>query len=200
MNKILFFAGALFCASTTFAATIFVTPGTQTVNVGSSVNIDVNLSGLGNGVTPSVGTYDLDVNFDSALLSFSSVTWGTGLDVLALGSIQFATPGTGTVNLFELSLDSVSDLNSLQLPTFRLFTLSFTTLAAGTSPVTISVNALGDADGVALPFNAIDGSLTIQETGGSPVPEPSTFLPIAIVLLGFGVRFRSGLCGRTIQD
>jgi hypothetical protein len=176
----------LITAVEALATTIYVTPAGQTAGLNSPVSVDVNVSGLGSAIAPSVGTYDLDVAFDSTLLSFSSVIWGTGLDVLGLGDIQSAMPGVGTIELFELSLDSPSDLNSLQLPAFGLFTLNFSTLAVGTSSLTLNVVALGDADGVSLPADVSNGSVTVSSGSPSQVPEPNTALPL-LLILGFRV-------------
>lgn len=162
----------LLVAIDSLAATITIDPVSQIVSLGGPASIDVNVSGLGNLVAPSLGTYDLDIFFDPALLSFSSIIWGTGLDVLDLGSIQSATPAVGMINAFALSLDSPTELNSLQPGAFRLFRLTFSTVAEGVSAITVNVNALGDAAGVALTTDITNGLVTV-EAGASNVPEPS---------------------------
>ena len=69
---------------------------------------------MGSNIAPSLGTFDLDLSFNNSILSLDSVAFGDQLDILGLGSLQIATPGTGIVNLYELSFDSVDDLNNLQ--------------------------------------------------------------------------------------
>lgn len=183
-----FFALGIFCtASPLSAASIVVSPGTQTALLSSTITLDLNISDLGSGSAPSVGVYDLTVTFNPAILSFSSVLWGTGLDVLSLGSLQSLTAGTGTVNVFELSLDLASDLNSLQPDSFRLFTLSFSTLSFGTTSIAIILNSLGDADGANLPVTLTNGFVTVGPE--SSVPEPgSAPTTLAGVLILFSLR------------
>jgi hypothetical protein len=169
---------------------ITVSAGSSTLELGSNASIDFYINGLANGTAPSVGVYDLTVSFDPSILSFSSVGWGTGLDVFGLGDIQSATLATGTIELFELSLDSSSDLNAFQSDAFRLFTLTFVADASGTSPLDISVNALGDADGVSLPANIEGGSITVGQP--SAVPEHNEIIPI-LVTCGYLTRRRKAL-------
>jgi hypothetical protein len=69
---------------------------------------------------------------------------GDQLDLFSLGSLALATPGAGSVNLFELSLDTVSDLNDLQAPDFILAKLSFDPFGIGISPLTFSATRLRD--------------------------------------------------------
>jgi hypothetical protein len=104
---------------------------------------------------------------------------GDQLDLLGLGSLASATPGSGLVNVFELSFDSVDDLNNLQAADFILARLLFDTASAGISALTLNINALGDAFGDALTANVQDGSVTVTST--TIVPEPSSIL---LLLLG----------------
>ena len=161
------------------AVTLSVIPEGPAVNVGSTFSVDVMASGLVDGAAPSIGTYDLDLSYNSSVVSFASATFGTGLDVLGLGSIQELDSGTpGKVNVFELSLDSEADLNQLQNDTFKLFTLTFNAAAAGSTALGLTVNALGDAAG-----NSLDATLQNASVAVAPVP-----LPPAVLLL------LSGLC------
>ena len=129
------------------AAIISTIPSSQNVSLGNLFSINLVISGLSSGTAPSVGTFDLDLFFDPLLLSFVSGTFGNQLDILGLGSLQTISPGFGTVNFFELSLDTIDDLNNLQADSFILATLTFDTLVVGTSSLTLNVNALGDAEG-----------------------------------------------------
>ena len=125
----------LVVASSDASATILLSPApsTQTIAAGGLTTIDLRIAGLGAGVAPSLGAYDVDLMFDPSVLSFVSATFGDGvlgnqLDLFGLGNVSFLTPSTGMVNLFELSLDTPADLNALQADAFVLASLSFSGL------------------------------------------------------------------------
>lgn len=157
-------SGALNAAQ---AASISLSPSTQSVTSGNAYSIDVLFDAEGS--TAGLGAFDFDVSFDSSLLGFASASFGTGLDALGLGSLQALTPGAaGSLNLFEVSLDSAADLLAYQSQSFKLATLTFTGLSAGSANFGLSINALSDAAG-----NSI-----------AAVPEPTTY---AMLLAGLGM-------------
>jgi hypothetical protein len=148
----------------------------QTIPLGSQASFDIDISGLGNGT--ALGTYDINLDFDPSLLSYSSITFGNQLDLFGLGDIQSVTPGIGSVEVFELSIDSAADLNALQSDAFLLATLNFSTLATGLdSPVTLSVNALGDAFGNSISPATQNGTVSVTS---SPEPGPIWLLIMAL--------------------
>jgi hypothetical protein len=170
------------------AITIGFDPVSQNVSLGSPAVVDLFISGLGDLTAPSLSTFDLDVTFDSSILSFSSAAYGDPvlgdqLDLFGFGSIITTTPGAGYVNLFELSLDSIDDLNNLQAGAFTLATLTFDTIGIGTSPLGLSVNALGDENGDSLDAYIQSGSVNVR---GNAVPEPGTLLLVCSGLAGIG--------------
>ena len=69
---------------------------------------------------------------------------GDQLDILVFGVPTTTTPGVGTVNLFELSLDAPGVLDTIQAGSFTLATITFATLALGTSGIDPSIIALGN--------------------------------------------------------
>ena len=150
--------------------------------------MNVKISGLGAGT--SLGVYDLNLGFNPILLSYNGTTFGNQLDLFGLGDIQSATPSSGSINLFELSLESVSDLNSLQSAAFTLATLNFTASATKVgSPLTLSLNALGDASGNSITVYLQDGLVTIEQPSG--VPEPSSLLYSILGIFILAVRTRT---------
>jgi hypothetical protein len=159
-------------------------PATQDVVLGNPANVDLYFSQVTDLFT--LGTFDLDISFDPTILSFSNVTFGDPIlgDQLDFGSgfgsiyadIDF---GGGLVNLFGLSTDLPTVLDANQAGSFILATLTFDTLALGTSPLGLSVNALGDEWGDPLSADLVSGSINV-------VPEPATLLLLGSGLAGTG--------------
>jgi len=164
--------------------TIGFSPAVTSGSVGSSVDIDVLVSGLGSGSAPSLGGFDFDVTFDSAILAYNSASYGDPvlgdqLDIGGFGSYTETTVATDSVNLFGLSYDFPADLDNFQADSFILATLTFDLLAAGTSPLGLNLNSLTDSDGQALFADLISGSI-------HSVPVPSTLLLFGTGLAGLG--------------
>ena len=167
------------------AAMVAFSPSSGSLGVGGTKSVDVVISGLGAASAQSVGVFDIDVLFDSSLLSLGGVTFGTGLDVLGLGSVQIATDGApGTVNVFELSLDTPADLDLLQPDSFTLFTLLFEGVVPGTSALSLAVNAVGDAEGVGIDVGVSGGELTVTDVSVVPLPAAAWLLLSGLAGLG----------------
>jgi hypothetical protein len=177
------------------------------VTLGSQAVVSLDITGLGSGAAPSVGAFDIDLSFDSSILALSSVVLGDPalgdqLDLFSLGSILAATPGAGTVNVFEISLDFADDLNLLQADAFTLATFTFDTLAAGSSALGLSLNALGDADGLPLEATLTGGSIDVAAPPPTSVPEPSawaTYVLLLAGLAGFVIFPRKKCLGDTVE-
>jgi hypothetical protein len=166
-----------------------VNPTPQSVLLGSQVSFNINIAGLGNGT--ALGTYDINLGFDPASLSYSATTFGNQLDLFGLGDIQTVTPGSSSVDIYELSLESVSDLNTLQASSFTLATLTFDTLAAGVnSALNLSIIALGDASGNAITASLQNATVSINPSA-VPVPATVWLFGSALGVIGF-------LCKRRI--
>jgi hypothetical protein len=182
-------AVAIVAAATVDAATLSVTPLVQSVSQGSTADVALTIAGLGDATAPSLGVFDLDLGFDATLLDLTGVDFGDPvagdqLDLTGLGSLNFATPGANTVNLFELSFDPIDALNALQADHFTLAVLHFSARAAGTSALHLTVNALGDAAGAALPATITDGAISVEGAGPIPTPEPGSIVLVTSGLAG----------------
>jgi hypothetical protein len=171
---------------------ISVEPPYQAVADGSAVSVSLQISGLGAFTAPSLGTFDLDLRFDPSLLDFNSFVFGDPvlgdqLDLSGFGSItgMGTTPGSGVVNIYEVSLDSVTDLDNLQEPMFTLGILEFQPLQVGISFLFIDINALGDASGYSLPRTVRAGVISI-----TPEPGSITLVAATLIALVLGGRRR----------
>lgn len=196
MKLIYALASLSLCTAFAQAAPLLsVVPQMQIVDVGAPISVDIEISGLTGSL--ALGTFDIALATDPGLLVFNSASFGNQLDVLGLGSIQAVTPSPGSVGLFELSLDSPSDLASLQADAFRLATLTFTALAASAgTTLNLSISALGDADGAAIVADTANARVAINSIQ-TPVPEPPSW---ALVLagaaaVGWSARRKSGRKG-----
>lgn len=186
MKKILVFLSLLSFAFTAQAVTIDLLPDHNPVAPGSSVNLEVRISGLNDSNAPALGDYDLNLNYDANLLHVAAISWGNQLDLAGFGSLQDAnTSVPGIINLFEISLDDPWLLNNTQAGSFTLFNVVFTTIANGSAALSIDINAIGDAFGNSLATDAINNA-RVQITAVK-MPEPSSLLLLmggfAIILL-----------------
>jgi hypothetical protein len=170
----------LFCAAgfqTATAATLSLVPGDSSVNVGDTVSVDLNISGLVSGT--ALGAYDITVNIPTNFtldnVTFGDPTLGDQLALSGVNSITEALPGNDSENLIEVSLNSVATLDSLQASAFTLAVLNFTAESSGSGNFTLGDITLSDATGRALPSYVSDATISANS---SAVPEPSSVLPL----------------------
>lgn len=167
-----------------------VVPTASSVNVGSTLQVDVTIGDLSDYSAPSLGAYDLSVLFDASQLQFTGVSWGTGLDVLQLGSLtqqDVSGASTGLVNFAEISFDDIVTLNDMQPAAFTLFSVYFTALAIGESQIALDALALGDAEGLALTADSITGA----DVAVVPLPAALPLLASGLLLLMGRLRRRA---------
>lgn len=120
----------MFLSSQVWAIALSFNPSTSEIGIGSTIDIDLVISGMEN---DDLGYFEFDVNYDDFILDFDSYTLGSGLGDIAAGDADdwsLGDLGSGTINLIELSY--LWDL-SFQADSFTLATLSFTSLNEGTS-------------------------------------------------------------------
>ena len=125
------------------AATLSFVLSDSNVELGESVRVDLVIDGLGDDILTG---FDVSIFFDENTVGFESFDFGTGLDVLGLGSLQGVTSlGPGEVEVFELSFDLDEDTMRLQAENFILGTFKFTGLRSGISALDILVWELAGA-------------------------------------------------------
>lgn len=162
----------LSAAAAMAAPIVTVSPAQQTANVGDTVFVDIEVSGL----TEAVGGFSLFVDIDGAILSPVSHSIGAGLGA----NLDFSVAGN-PYDLYAVSLELPGDLPGLQGAGFTLVRLEFLATANGVSPVALSDVELSNGDGSALlQLGGIrNGQVCVG--GPCPVPEPVTG---ALVLAG----------------
>jgi hypothetical protein len=174
------------------AIVISFVPTDQTVDLGSAVGVDLVISDLGNFTAPSLGSFDLDVMYDAAILSAPSVTLtallGDDSQGETIEGVDVSMPGL--IDLFLVSLLPQQELEALQPASFVLLTLTFDAIAQGVSALELPQVLLGDALGTELEVIAGSGSITVRGTGAG-VPEPSLAGLLFGAALGVFARRRS---------
>ncbi len=171
-------AAALFSLPRTAAAIplLSVVPSFQSGNIGDLFSVDLVISNLGG---EEVGSFDIDLTYNSTILSGQSITLGNGLgdpgNPLETFPVAASFAG-GVADISEISFLDESTLQGLQGSSFTLATLSFQGSANGLSPLTItqSVVANGDLNTQSLTVNLETGAIQVGDL--APVPEPTTLL------------------------
>jgi hypothetical protein len=187
LNRCFFTASLLLAllAGPASAITLSFAPSQQTLGLNQTTTVDLQISGLGNGVAPSLGAYDINLTFDPAIVALvGAPVFGNGLNVLGLGSFNGYATATASVEVWDISLDSVADLNSLQADAFTLATLSFQAVGYGTGALGIDVIQLGDAAGAPLSYQSAAGAITV------PAAEPPAVAVFALSLAALALSRR----------
>jgi hypothetical protein len=193
MLKTLVLFAATFGAVTAKADLLSFTPATQTINVGGTATIDVQVSGLARG--QAVGSFDLTVLSNNSIVTPLSVLFlgnlGTPADELLGSDLSVA----GAVNAFEVSLEDTATLLGLQASQpFSLFRISYQGIAVGSTVLTLknSPRVVSDGDGTIIPFtNTATATINVVGTEGT-VPEPSSWILLAsmVAFTGFVIHRR----------
>ncbi len=176
-------------ASPAQAISLALTPGTQSVEGNGTVVVDLGISGLGDGVPPSLGGFNIDIAFDPEIVFLM----GAELIAPLGGSAQFAFSVVGGasvahVNLVALTSLTPAELDELQADAFTLARMTFSALEqAGTSPLVLGNVSLTNASGGALPLDSTsDAEIVVT-------PEPAASIAVGLGLVALAFRRLAGV-------
>jgi hypothetical protein len=155
-------------------AELSIVPEETSVQVGNTITADVTLSGLSNQL---IGSYDLTIDFNPSVLSMASVSFGPYLDGPD-SSIQTVNLQSSDPSQLEVAEVSFGDLaNQSGFGTVPFFSITFDTLAAGTSGLTFDPTAyagtlLSDENGNPFTnFVVVGSSVTVTSPVITGAPE-----------------------------
>ncbi|MFC3114348.1 cohesin domain-containing protein [Cellvibrio fontiphilus] len=148
-----------------------------TANIGDNIELQVRISGLEG--ASALGSYDVNVHYDSDLFSISNIIWGdtvqgNQLDLFGFGSLQDNSSNLGWLTMLEVSFDEIADLELLQAGEFTLFSLFLNAVASGSGNFSLTTNAIGDAYGQDLFIDTINS--TSINVSAATVSEPAGML------------------------
>ena len=171
------------------AALIGLLPASTSVAPGDSILFDLSISELGNFRADSVGAFDIYIDFDASVLSFTGYSLGIFLgDVDRFRAIDVSSGDLGgVVNIAEVSLLSATVLNAAQPGAFILATLKFDVadlkIATTTQLGISSRSLLGDALGAPLALTRLPA--TNVQVITSTVPASGTLFLLIASLFGW---------------
>ena len=154
-------------------------PESTSTTVGSTVAVDVNVANIN--PDPGLAAYDLILTFDPAVVRLDSlsdsgfVTGSENLVICVTGRID-NTGGSVNANCTAIPLFGAPGVSTMDA--VALLHASFTTLAAGTSTLTLS-GSLSGPDGA--PIAATIGSGSIEITAAVSAPTAAALAPTAAV-------------------
>lgn len=170
------------------ATTLSISPSGQNVNLGQPTAVDVLIAGLGNGVAPSLGAFEIEIGFDESRLALTDVVFSDLLGDIGIDADVSATPTPSTVGLFGFSFLFADELALLQGDRFVLATLSFDTIAVGAANVQGISTFLSDGLGLELTLDQPINDAVITIAAPMQIPQPSVAWLVLIGLLAIGCR------------
>ena len=172
-----------------------IDPATQSDTPGSTVSMMIRIDGLGDGVPQSLSSFDIDVEFDTSVLSFAGYNLFDDLGDISnveADDFSFGEYAAGVVNVSELSYLSTFDLWDFQPGGFALAELLFTINPNATKTTTdVSFTYASLLDGEGFLLNNFGG----VRNASVSVPAPATVLMMGIALVALSFRKKSNKSG-----
>jgi hypothetical protein len=177
---------SVFLSTSTKAEIIELIPSTNSVILGNTITVDLNISGLGDGVGPSLGAYFLEISYDNSIIDFTDVSFESFLgspDPMAFETDIIVLDDIGLVSMDVFSFLFEFELDVLQPNQFTLATLSFNAVGVGDSAIDFLFSDISDAAGNSLTPMLIGAN--IVTTPPSVVSEPSFLLIFGMLVMIF---------------
>lgn len=176
MKKIvtlLFLLCSLCLASQCLAYSLTLSPQSQTINLGQTATIDINL--LLNPGEELFG-FNFALSYDPAIIKFENLLFNNGLSSNYLTGFTGPSGQYPDLVTFDGALTDVPAISGNLTP---LASVSFTGISAGTSLLSLT--------GSVLDFNGFS-EIPLGATGSvSPVPEPATCMLVGLGMSGLAL-------------
>ena len=188
LQTMVFSTSLLFASLSSAASMIFFDSTPEYGSVGDVISVDLMWDGSDD--PTYISAWDVDISWDSSILSYSSTTFHFGVDSfgcfpgLTCDAFELAP---GLLDVFEVSFDSTPDLmanQDLLGNMFALATFEFTAISDGITPLEFSQSFItfGDSPGTEINPTLRNGLVCIGNPDCITVPEPST-LPLLLIVM-----------------
>lgn len=178
------------------AAALSFNPSLGDINVNDTISVDIVIDGLGAAGPDSLAGFGFDVLFDSSILNFESVVYGSllgDIDPLAFETdILTDSSVPDVLSLSELSFLFDTELDTLQSASFILATVEFSGASGGSSTLSFGGIDLSDAFGFSLSSTQSTANITVN-AGSSNVDEPPAVFLALLSLFGLSYLRRNRL-------
>ncbi|MGB1262872.1 MAG: PEP-CTERM sorting domain-containing protein [Cognaticolwellia sp.] len=188
----------LFSQMSSASLMLWLDPDIQPGVTGDDITLTLMAGGLDDEAPLSLGAFDLDILFDSSVLSFTGYTLFDELgfiDFFEAGDFSLGEYAPGVVGISEVSFLLPSELDAMQSSSFALAELMFhidLLEASDFTIVSMTPGLFGFSDGDGVAFDEVElGSALIGTPPDVNVPEPSTLALLS--LAGLLVVFRRKL-------
>lgn len=187
------------------AYSVTMSPAAQSVAQGTEVTVTITTGDVtGDG---GLGAYDFAIGYDSNILSFAGIEYGTLLGTTSGDQFAFENSGVGSLLLLQ-TFDETNLATLLQLQgdffanrsdPVTLFTLRFSTIGLGISQITFDGGSMSNVGATVLPTDIADiahNSASVEVFANLAVPAPGTLPLVAAALMAAAVLPRRRSSGR----